>query len=159
RVCEVLIPFLATRQVLVGAGRVGRGTRGTGPGFQISSRADFVEAEVGLETTLNRPIVNTRDEPHADASRYRRLHVIIGDANQLEEGTFLKLGTLSLVLAALEAEQRTGRRLLPDLHLADPVAAVRTISHDPTATATVPLTDGRALTACQIQRAYLEAVA
>ncbi|MGY5764569.1 depupylase/deamidase Dop [Brachybacterium sp. DNPG3] len=157
-VCAALLPFLATRQVLVGAGRVGRGTRGTEPGFQLSSRADFMEAEIGLETTLNRPIVNTRDEPHADAARFRRLHVIIGDANLLEESTFLKLGITSLVLAALEAGHREGAPLLPDLALADPVAAVRAISHDPSLRTTVPLQDGRELTALQIQRAHLEAV-
>ncbi|WP_341855431.1 depupylase/deamidase Dop [Brachybacterium sp. GPGPB12] len=158
RIVEALLPFFATRQVLVGAGRVGIGTRGETPGFQLSSRADFMEAEVGLETTLNRPIVNTRDEPHSDPGRFRRLHVIIGDANLLEESTFLKLGTTSLVLAALEAEHRAGRRILPDLALADPVAAVRTISHDPSLRATVPLADGRELTALEIQRAHLEAL-
>ncbi|MEE1651108.1 depupylase/deamidase Dop [Brachybacterium sp. J144] len=158
RVVAALLPFFATRQVLVGAGRVGRGTRGQHPGFQISSRADFMEAEVGLETTLNRPIVNTRDEPHADRSRFRRLHVIIGDANLLEESTFLKLGMTSLVLAALETEHRTGAAILPDLPLADPVQAVRTISHDPSLAATVPLADGRELTALEIQRAHLDAL-
>ena len=158
RVCAAMIPFFTSRQVLVGAGRVGRGTRGTEPGYQISSRADFFEAQVGLETTLNRPIVNTRDEPHADAARFRRLHVIIGDANLLEESTFLKLGITSLVLAALEAENRTGTTLLPELTLADPVAAVHTLSHDPSLQVTVPLSDGRELTAVQIQRAYLEAI-
>ena len=159
RIVEALLPFFATRQVLVGAGRVGIGTRGEEPGFQLSSRADFMEAEVGLETTLNRPIVNTRDEPHADPGRFRRLHVIVGDANLLEESTFLKLGTTSLVLAALETEQRTGERILPDLALADPVAALRAISHDPTLRTTVELADGRELTALQIQRAHLEAIA
>ncbi|MDN5685434.1 MAG: proteasome accessory factor PafA2 [Brachybacterium sp.] len=158
RVTAAMLPFLATRQVLVGAGRVGRGTRGEHPGFQLSSRADFMEAEVGLETTLNRPIVNTRDEPHSDPSRFRRLHLIIGDANLLEESTFLKLGTTSLVLAALEEEHRTGDPILPDLRLADPVAAVRTISHDPSLQATVTLTDGRELTALAIQRLLLEAL-
>ena len=158
RVVTALLPFLATRQVLVGAGRVGLGIRGEEPGFQLSSRADFMEAEVGLETTLNRPIVNTRDEPHSDPTRFRRLHVIIGDANLLEESTFLKLGTTSLLLAALEAEHRTGQALLPDLRLADPVAAVRAISHDPTLRTAVPLADGRRLTALQIQRAHLEAL-
>ena len=158
RIVSAMLPFLATRQVLVGSGRVGLGTRGEVPGYQLSSRADFMEAEVGLETTLNRPIVNTRDEPHADPSRFRRLHVIIGDANLLEESTFLKLGTASLVLAALEAEHRTGRAILPDLRLADPVAAVRTISHDPSLRTTVPLADGRELTALQIQRAHLDAL-
>lgn len=157
-VVAALLPFLATRQVLVGAGRVGIGPRGTTPGFQISSRADFMEAEVGLETTLNRPIVNTRDEPHADPARHRRLHVIIGDANMLEESTFLKLGTTSLLLAAIEAQHRTGTRILPEIALADPVGAVHTISHDPSLSATVPLVDGRELTAVQVQRAYLEAL-
>lgn len=157
-VVAALLPFLVTRQILVGSGRVGIGLRGEQPGFQISSRADFMEAEVGLETTLNRPIVNTRDEPHADAERFRRLHVIIGDANQLEESTFLKLGTTSLLLAALEAQHRSGTRILPDLTLADPVQAVRDISHDPSLTTTVPLADGRELTALQIQRAHLESI-
>lgn len=157
-VVAALLPFLATRQVMVGAGRVGLGPRGSTPGFQISSRADFIEAEVGLETTLNRPIVNTRDEPHADPARHRRLHVIIGDANLLEESTFLKLGTTSLVLAALEAQHRSGSRILPEIALADPVTAVHTISHDPSLRATVPLADGREMTAVQIQRAHLEAV-
>src|SRR5699024_12878692 len=103
-------------------------------------------------TTLNRPIVNTRDEPHADPTRFRRLHVIIGDANLLEEATFLKLGTASLMLAALEPQHATGRQILPDLQLADHVRAVRTIRHDPTLQARVALDAGRALTALQIRR-------
>ena len=92
-----------TRQVFAGAGRVGIGTEGRTQGFQLSSRADFFEVEVGLETTLKRPIINTRDEPHADADKYRRLHVIIGDANLAELSTYLKVGTTSLVLAMIEA--------------------------------------------------------
>ncbi|WP_058234043.1 depupylase/deamidase Dop [Devriesea agamarum] len=155
---SMLIPFLATRQVMVGSGRVGLGTRGLQPGFQISSRADFFEAEVGLETTLNRPIVNTRDEPHADASRWRRLHVIIGDANTFETATFLKLGATSLVLAAIEAEQATGRTLLPRIDLLDPVEAVHVISHDLSLSAMLPLRHGGSMTALDIQRAYLNAV-
>jgi proteasome accessory factor A len=94
-----LTSFLVSRQVITGAGRVGRGQDGTGVGFQVSQRADFFEVEVGLETTLKRPIINTRDEPHASADRYRRLHVIIGDANLCEVATLLKLGTTSLVLS------------------------------------------------------------
>ena len=97
-----LIPFLVTRQVFTGAGRVGLGQRGEEPGFQLSQRADYMEAEIGLETTLRRPIINTRDEPHADPDRWRRLHVIIGDANMLEVATYLKLGTTSLVLWLIE---------------------------------------------------------
>jgi proteasome accessory factor PafA2 len=158
RVVEALLPFFATRQILVGAGRVGIGTRGTEPGFQISSRADFFEEEVGLETTLDRPIVNTRDEPHADASRHRRLHVIIGDANLLEVSTFLKMGMTSLVLAALEAEHAGGERILPRIALADPVQALRSISHDPTLRTTVMTAEGDEVTALEVQRAYLEAV-
>src|SRR3954467_9413840 len=98
-----LTPFFVTRQVVCGAGRVGIGVDGRGDGFQISQRADFFEVEVGLETTLKRPIINTRDEPHADPEKYRRLHVIIGDANMAELSTYLKLGTTSLVLAMIEA--------------------------------------------------------
>ena len=98
-----LVPFFVTRQVVCGAGRVGLGQDGRTAGFQISQRADFFEVEVGLETTLKRPIVNTRDEPHADADRYRRLHVIIGDANLSEISTYLKVGTTALVLDMIEA--------------------------------------------------------
>src|SRR5439155_6008264 len=97
-----LTPFFVTRQVITGAGRVGRGQDGTGTGYQVSQRADFFEVEVGLETTLKRPIINTRDEPHADPEKYRRLHVIIGDANMSEVSTYLKVGTTALVLAMIE---------------------------------------------------------
>ena len=88
--------------MVCGAGRVGIGADGRGTGFQISQRADFFEVEVGLETTLKRPIINTRDEPHADPEKYRRLHVIIGDANMSEVATYLKIGTTALVLAMIE---------------------------------------------------------
>src|ERR1700712_2398728 len=97
-----LTPFFVSRQVVCGAGRVGIGQDGRRHGFQISQRADYFEVEVGLETTLKRPIINTRDEPHADPGKYRRLHVIIGDANQAEVSTYLKVGTTSLVLAMIE---------------------------------------------------------
>src|ERR671931_2570088 len=97
-----LLPWFVTRQVFTGSGKVG-GENGSGKiAYQISQRADFFEEEVGLETTLKRPIVNTRDEPHADAQKYRRLHVIIGDANLSEVATFLKLGTTALVLSMIE---------------------------------------------------------
>lgn len=157
-----ITPFLVTRQVFTGAGRVGLGQRGEGAGFQISQRADYMEAEVGLETTLRRPIVNTRDEPHADPDRWRRLHVIIGDANLLEVPTYLKLGTTSLVLWLVErAAAGDATDLGADLdrlELADPVRAVHTVSHDLTLTARLPLADGRSLTALEIQREYLAAV-
>ncbi|MGY2129834.1 depupylase/deamidase Dop [Blastococcus sp. SYSU DS0617] len=146
-----LVPFFVTRQVFAGAGRVGIGVESRTHGFQISSRADFFEVEVGLETTLKRPIINTRDEPHADAEKYRRLHVIIGDANLAELSTYLKVGTTSLVLAMIEA------RFLPqDLALEEPVEALRAVSHDPSLTHTVRLRDGRRMTALEMQQAYLE---
>ena len=97
-----LTPFLVSRQVVVGSGRVGIGPAGDEPGFQLTQRADYIEVEVGLETTLKRGIINTRDEPHADADKYRRLHVIIGDANLAETSTYLKLGTTALVLDLIE---------------------------------------------------------
>ena len=157
-----IMPFLVTRQVFTGAGRVGLGQRGEDPGFQLSQRADYIEAEVGLETTLRRPIVNTRDEPHADPDRWRRLHVIIGDANLLEVPTYLKLGTTSLVLWLVERiASGAAADLAPALDrltLADPVRAVHTVSHDLTLTARLPLADGRRLTALEVQREYLAAV-
>lgn len=146
-----LTPFLVSRPVVCGAGRVGIGQDGSRAGFQLSQRADFFEVEVGLETTLKRPIINTRDEPHADADRYRRLHVIIGDANLAEISTYLKLGTTALVLAMTEA-----RVLTADLAIADPVAELKEISHDPTLTHRVRLRDGRRLTALDLQWVYLE---
>src|SRR5450631_3355447 len=97
-----LTPFFVSRQVVCGSGRVGIGQDGREHGFQISQRADYFEVEVGLETTLKRPIINTRDEPHADPDKYRRLHVIVGDANLSEISTYLKVGTTALVLAMIE---------------------------------------------------------
>lgn len=148
-----LIPFFVSRQVICGSGKVGIGTESQRPGFQLSQRADFFETEVGLETTLKRPIINTRDEPHAVTEKYRRLHVIIGDANHCDVANFLKLGTTSLVLAIIEAGAVTR-----DLSLREPVAALQQISHDPTLRTTVRLEDGRELTAVQIQREYLAMV-
>jgi proteasome accessory factor A len=146
-----LTPFFVTRQVVCGAGRVGIGVDGRSDGFQISQRADFFEVEVGLETTLKRPIINTRDEPHADPEKYRRLHVIIGDANMSEVSTFLKLGTTALVLAMIE-----DGFLTVDLSVDMPVATLRAISHDPTCKHLLTLRDGRKMTAVQLQMEYLE---
>ena len=146
-----LTPFFVSRQVVCGAGRVGRGADGRDEGFQISQRADFFEVEVGLETTLKRPIINTRDEPHADPEKYRRLHVIIGDANMSEISSYLKLGTTSLVLAMIE-----DRFLGSDLAVEAPVAELRAISHDPTCRHLVTLRDGRRMTAVQLQLEYLD---
>ncbi len=146
-----LVPFFVTRQVMCGAGRVGRGQDGRTAGFQISQRADFFEVEVGLETTLKRPIVNTRDEPHADADRYRRLHVIIGDANMSEISTYLKLGTTALVLAMIEAGF-----LADDLAVSQPVRELHTVSHDQSLQHAVALADGRTMTALDLQGEYLD---
>ncbi len=146
-----LTPFFVSRQVVTGAGRVGIGQDGTAHGFQISQRADYFEVEVGLETTLKRPIINTRDEPHANPDRYRRLHVIIGDANLSEVSTYLKVGTTSLVLAMIEDGWLTD-----DLSVDRPVTALHEVSHDPTCTHLMTLKDGRKLTAIQLQTEYLE---
>ncbi|MBV9845107.1 MAG: proteasome accessory factor PafA2 [Kutzneria sp.] len=149
-----LTPFFVSRQVVCGSGRVGIGATGDHAGFQLSQRADYIEVEVGLETTLKRGIINTRDEPHADADKYRRLHVIIGDANLAEYSTYLKVGTTALVLDMIEA----GRRF-DDLRLSDPVRAVHVISHDPTLKATVELSNGRKFTGLDLQHAYHERAA
>src|ERR687887_573878 len=149
-----LTPFFASRQVIVGSGRVGIGAAGEEPGFQLSQRADYIEVEVGLETTLKRGIINTRDEPHADADKYRRLHVIIGDANLAEYSTYLKLGTTALVLDLIESGIR-----FDDLKLDEPVRAVHTISHDPSLKATVELANGRKFTGLDLQFAYHELAA
>jgi Pup amidohydrolase len=144
-----LTPFFVSRQVVCGAGRVGIGQDGREHGFQISQRADYFEVEVGLETTLKRPIINTRDEPHADPEKYRRLHVIIGDANLSELSTFLKVGTTALVLDMIE------ERFIPtDLTVSRPVAALRAVSHDPSLTYLLERPDGQTLTAVELQWEY-----
>jgi proteasome accessory factor A len=146
-----LTPFFVSRQVVCGAGRVGIGQDGREHGFQISQRADYFEVEVGLETTLKRPIINTRDEPHADPERYRRLHVILGDANLAEISTYLKVGTTALVLAMIE-----DGFIDRELTVEGAVSALRAVSHDPTLRHQVTLTDGRRLTAVQLQLEYLD---
>jgi proteasome accessory factor PafA2 len=152
RIVTQFTGFLVSRQVVTGAGRVGIGQTSHEAGFQISQRADFFEAEVGLETTLNRPIINTRDEPHADPGRHRRLHVITGDANQSEISTYLKVGSASWVLRTIEAGA-----LDSDVRVAQPVATMREVSHDPTARALLRLTDGTTMTAVDLQELYLTA--
>src|SRR5690606_17999314 len=142
------------RPVIAGAGRVGLGQASERPGFQLSQRADYLEAEIGLETTLRRPIVNTRDEPHATPHVHRRLHVIVGDATMADVTTLLAVGSLSAVLRLVE----THPDAVPDLTLADPVAAARAISHDPTLRTTVTTADGRELTGLDLLEGYLEAV-
>ncbi|MBW8173244.1 proteasome accessory factor PafA2 [Ornithinimicrobium sp. Arc0846-15] len=146
-----LLPFLIARPAICGAGRVGLGVASQGAGFQISARADYIEAEVGLETTLKRPIVNTRDEPHASPSVHRRLHLITGDATCADVGTLLKVGSTSAVLRLIESDRH------PRIELVDPVAGARTLSRDPSFAATVLSTDGQRLSALDILEAYLVA--
>lgn len=157
---RALIPFFVTRQVFTGSGRVGIGTHSQLPGFQLSQRADYMEAEIGLETTMRRPIVNTRDEPHADRERWRRLHVIVGDANLLEPVTYLKLGSTSLVLWLIEqlAQHEDLAEELQQLELLDPVGDIKTVSRDLTCTVKLHLKNGSRLSALEIQRRYLDLV-
>ncbi len=150
RVVAGITPHFVTRQIYCGSGKVGSETPIHEPGavdFQLSQRAEFFEEQVGLETTLKRPIVNTRDEPHADPRRYRRLHVIVGDANLAEVATFLKLGTTSLVLAMIEDNVSASRSLA----LADPVRAIHAVAVDRTFTQTLLMADGTTATALAIQ--------
>lgn len=150
-IVQHLMPFFVTRQVICGAGRVGIGQRVREDAFQISQRADFFEVEVGLETTLKRPIINTRDEPHADPHLHRRLHVIIGDANMSEVSTYLKVGTTALVLSMIEKGFIT-----QDLRIDAPVAELHAVSHDPTLRHVMTMRDGRRMTALELQWVYLE---
>ena len=139
------------RVPLVGAGRVGLGQRGTTPGFQISQRADFLVTPIGLQTTHDRPILNTRDEPHADPRRWRRLHVITGDPAWNHHQTWLTVGTAALVLAAVEADA------VAPVRWADPVEALQRFSHDPTLTATAPTVEGARLTCLDALEQSLDA--
>ncbi len=155
RIVSGITPHFVTRQIVSGAGKVG-----TEAGhlltqnvpFQLSQRADFFEEEVGLETTLKRPIVNTRDEPHADSHKYRRLHVIVGDANLAELSTFLKLGCSSIILAMIDDDQ-----LDVDVALDNPVEAIQLVSGDLSLSSSLRLRDGRRMSALEIQWAYLKA--
>jgi Pup amidohydrolase len=154
RMASQITPHFVTRQVFCGAGKVGcelSGRPADHVAYQLSQRADFFEEEIGLETTLKRPIVNTRDEPHADAQKYRRLHVIVGDANMSEVATYLKVGTTAIVLAMIEDDELGDEWLL-----GNPVAAIRQVSHDPTLRQTIMLRDGNRATALEIQWGLLE---
>ena len=149
RLSEVLIPFLVTRQVLVGAGKVLATPRGTV--YCLSQRADHIWEGVSSATTRSRPIINTRDEPHADADRFRRLHVIVGDSNMSETTTMLKVGAVDLLLRMVEAGVPLG-----GMTLENPIRAIREISHDTTGRRTVRLADGREASALDVQEHYLE---
>jgi Pup amidohydrolase len=154
RIIHQITPHFVTRQIFCGAGKVGcelPGRNDDDIAYQLSQRADFFEEEVGLETTLKRPIINTRDEPHCDPEKYRRLHVIVGDANMSEVATYLKVGTTAILLAMIEDDA-----LGNDWRLAHPVQAIRAISHDPTLRAQVLLASGLTMSALEIQWALLE---
>ncbi len=146
---EVLIPFLVSRQIYAGAGKVLQTARGAM--YCVSQRAEHIWEGVSSATTRSRPIINTRDEPHADAERYRRLHVIVGDSNMSEYTNFLKVGACSLMLRMLEEPQV----VLRDMTLENPIRAIREISHDMTCTQRVRLANGREASALDIQSEYL----
>ncbi len=147
---EVLIPFLVSRQIYAGAGKILHTAKG--PIFCLSQRAEHIWEGVSSATTRSRPIINTRDEPHADAERYRRLHVIVGDSNMNEYATFLKVGATSILLTLLEDKSQ----ILRDLTLENPIRAIREISQDVTLKAKVRLANGREVSALEIQTEYLE---
>ena len=151
KMLDVLIPFLVTRQIYTGAGKLLQTARG--PKFAISQRADHIWEGVSSATTRSRPIINTRDEPHADAERYRRLHVIAGDSNMSEYATYAKVGTAAALLEMIESDA-----VFRDMTLANPIRAIREISQDPTCQRTVRLANGRELSALDIQWEYLERV-
>jgi proteasome accessory factor A len=142
-----MTPFFISRQVFTGAGRLGVGQEGRKVAYQLTQRADFFEVEVGLETTLKRPIINTRDEPHADPERFRRLHVIVGDANLSDTATYLKMGTTSIMLAMVEEGALSGVDWWP----AKAVTEMHDVSHDTSLSHKITLHDGRRLTALELQ--------
>jgi proteasome accessory factor A len=149
RMADVLIPFFVTRQIWSGAGKVLHGPRGAQ--YCIAQRAEHIWEGVSSATTRSRPIINTRDEPHADAERFRRLHVIVGDSNMSEWTTFMKVGITDLVLRMVE-----GNTVMRDLSLENPIRAIREISHDTSCTRKVKLANGRELSALEVQTEYLE---
>jgi proteasome accessory factor PafA2 len=151
QVVEHLMPFFVSRQVYCGAGKVGSENRSQPCDYQISQRADFFETEVALDTMVKRPIINTRDEPHADREKYRRLHVIVGDANLSEFTIYLRMGVTALVLSMIE-----DGAIKKNLTLRDPVRAIKEVSHDRTCRKEIPLESGQKLNAVQIQLEYLE---
>ena len=151
RLAERLIPMLITRQLLTGAGKVLQTPRGAI--YAMSQRADHIWEGTSSATTRSRPIINTRDEPHADADLYRRLHVIVGDSNMSETTIMLKVGMVDLLLRMLE-----GGGVMKDMTMENPIRAIREISHDHTGGAKIRLTSGRTLTALEIQQEYFERI-
>jgi proteasome accessory factor A len=151
RIVDGLTPFLVTRQIFCGGGKVGAENQTEPCPYQIAQRADFFETWIGLDTMAKRPLINTRDEPHADEEKYRRLHVIVGDSNMSELATYLKVGTTAIVLSLVEDGV-----IRKDMALEDPVRAIKEISHDITCRRKVRLKRGVELSAIEIQREYLE---
>jgi proteasome accessory factor A len=151
RTVDVLIPFLVTRQIYLGAGKLTQTPRGTA--FSIAQRADHIWEGVSSATTRSRPIINTRDEPHADAERYRRLHVIAGDSNMSEYATYVKVGTMVALLQMIERDV-----VFRDLTLENPIRSIREVSHDLTCRRKIKLANGRELSALDIQWEYLDRV-
>lgn len=151
QVVEPLLPFFATRQIWCGAGKVGSENRGHPCDYQLSQRADFFETEVALDTMVKRPIVNTRDEPHADREKYRRLHVIVGDSNMSEYTIYLRNGVTALILSMIEDGAIT-----KNVTLRDPVRAIREVSHDASLKQKFAMEDGSSRTAIEIQNDFLE---
>ncbi|MCZ6680660.1 MAG: depupylase/deamidase Dop [Candidatus Poribacteria bacterium] len=150
-IVDGLTPFLITRQIITGSGKIGAENGMEDTGYQMSQRADFFETEVGLSTMVARPIINTRDEPHADEKLYRRLHVIVGDSNMSEFSIYLKVGITSIVLQLIE------NGFVGDgFKLSEPVAAIKTVSRDLSCKNPLTLEDGRRRTPVEVQRAYLE---
>src|SRR5689334_23794224 len=147
KLADVLIPFLVTRQIIVGAGKVTQTPRGAS--YAVSQRAEHIWEGVSSATTRSRPIINTRDEPHADAEKYRRLHVIVGDSNMSETTTMLKVGTAALVLEMIESGVA-----FRDFSLDNPIRAIREVSHDLTGRRPVRLAGGRQASALDIQGEY-----
>ncbi len=157
RIVSHAMPHFVSRQIFTGAGKVGceaASTGGVEVNFQLTQRADFFEEEVGLETTLKRPIVNTRDEPHCDAHKYRRLHVIVGDANMSEVANLLKVGTTALVLSMIEDDwfARANR----ELTMQSPVSALRKVSYDLELERPLEMSDGKSMTALEMQWEHLD---
>ncbi len=151
QIVENLMPFFVTRQVYTGAGKVGSENRGHPCNYQLSQRSDFFETEVALDTMVKRPIINTRDEPHANREKYRRLHVIVGDANLSEYTIYLRSGVTLLVLSMIE-----DGAIRKNLSLRDPVRAIKEISRDPSCKNEIQLENGKKITAVQLQAEYLE---
>ena len=157
RIVSYAMPHFVSRQIYTGAGKVGCEAASTGGlevNFQLTQRADFFEEEVGLETTLKRPIINTRDEPHCDAHKYRRLHVIVGDANMSEVSNFLKVGTTAIVLAMIEDDWFV--RANRDFAMQSPVSSLRKVSYDLALERPLELVDGRTMTALEMQWEHLD---